>query len=166
MRNEAKGKFRLFGWINPVDVLIVIGIVALVWGAMIFSAPQQVSGAGDVTARYTVELKQKEAGFHTRIEKGATVYDSQKGYEIGTIIDVYAEVYREEVGDEQAEVIRRAAVEGLEYVYLVIEAPVQVSDHATSVGQYDLVVGKEVFVKSKTFAGLGFITDIEWKGTN
>lgn len=161
MRN-SKGKFRLFGWINPVDVLILVGVVALVWGAAVFSAPQKVSAkTGDAILRYTVELGEKEEGFHQKIETGAKLYDSVKGYEIGTIVEVYAMPYLEDAGDEASNIIRRVPVDGLEFVYVVVESPVQPADNAMYIGQYDVMVNKEVFVKSKKFAGKGYITAME-----
>ena len=162
MKN-SKGKFRLFGFINPVDVVIAAGAVIFIsWAVLVFSAPQTVTAKpGDVIIRYTVELTEKEAGFHKKINAGAALYDSVKGYAIGTITEVYALPYREDAPDEENGIFRRAPVDGLEFVYIVAEASAQITDAAVTVGQYDIFVNKEVFVKSKTFAGPGYIIAVE-----
>jgi hypothetical protein len=133
----------------------------LVWFASVFSAPRQVAArSGDPLVRYTIELGEKEAGFHTNIEPGAVVLDSLKGYDIGRVVQAYALPYREDAPDEEAGIFRRAVVEGLEFTYIEVEAVAQVSDYATSIGQYDIAVNKEVYVRSKRFAGKGYITAI------
>jgi hypothetical protein len=155
-------KYRLFGVINPFDVLIVIGVIALVWFASVFSAPKQAAARpGDTPVRYTIELSEKEAGFHEKIRPGAAVFDSLRGYDIGRVIRAYALPYREDAADEEAGVFRRAVVEGMEFTYIEVEAYAQISDAAIGIGQYDIAVNKEVFVRSKHFAGQGYITAID-----
>ncbi len=154
-------KYRLFGVFNPFDVLITAAVAALVIAGSVFSAPQQASAsANSPTARYTVELAEREEGFYKKIPVGAKVSDIEKGYEIGTIVDVYALPYKEDAPDEANNIFRRAVVEGFEFTYIVVEAPITRDDYATYVGQYDIAVNKEVFVESKTFAGRGYITEI------
>ncbi len=68
----------------------------------------------------------------------------EKGYEIGTIVDVYALPYKEDAPDEANNIFRRAVVEGFEFTYIVVEAPITRDDYATYVGQYDIAVNKAV----------------------
>ena len=152
---------RIIGPINIIDLLLVALIALLVYAAMQFSAPESVSAKpGDVTIQYTIELKEKPEGFHSKIETGVTLYDNVKGYAAGRIVDAYAVPYREPAFDEESGIIRSAPVDGLETVYIVVEASAQISETLTSIGLYDIAVGKEVFVKTKRFAGKGFITGI------
>ena len=162
MKKLRDNRYRLFGFLNPMDVLLAAGIIALVYAAASFAAPKRVSARPeDPVVRYTVELNKKEAGFHEKVVIGATLYDTEKGYEIGVVTDVYATPYLEDAGDAENGVIRRTPVEGMEFTYIVVESPAQVSEYATLIGQYDIMVNKVVFVKSKTFAGTGYITAIE-----
>ncbi len=165
MKNLTKGdsmkKYRLFGIINPLDVLILISVIALVVAGFFFAAPREASAsAGSPTVRYTIELAEREEGFYKEITPGATVSDIEKGYVIGTIIEAYGLPYMEDAPDEDDEIFRRAVVDGLEFTYIVVEAPVTVSDYSTNIGEYSIAVNKEVFVKSKAFAGRGYITEI------
>ena len=94
---------------------------------------------------------------------GAIVYDSLKVLEIGTVVDAYAMPYFREVPDEVNEKYVRSYVEGLEFTYVVLEAAAQVSEYNTAIGRYDIAVNNEVYVKSKFFAGSGFITRIDYQ---
>lgn len=160
---NKKNKYRLFGIISPVDVIIVAGAAAFVlWAMLIFSAPTSASTReSDVKITYTIELSKREAGFHSRVRTGTIVYDTLRGYAIGTVVDVYALPFREDAPDEENNIFRRTPVGGYEFTYVVVEAHAQVSDQATAVGQYEILVNKEVFVTSKTFAGQGYITSLE-----
>jgi hypothetical protein len=160
MKNPIK-KYRLFGVFNPIDVLIMLLVVALVIAGSVFAAPKQAEASpGGLTATYTIELAERQEGFWQRVETGAAVFDIEKGYNIGTITDVYAQPYKEDAPDEANNIFRRAVVPGLEFTYIVVEAPVTQSDYETLVGQYNLAVNKEVFVRSKDFAGQGFISEL------
>ncbi|MDR1664196.1 MAG: DUF4330 domain-containing protein [Clostridiales bacterium] len=161
--DDHKKKYRLFGLISPVDVLIVGCVAAFaLWAALVFSAPRTVSAKeGGVLLRFTVEVKEKPEGFFEGIGTGATLYDTLKGYAIGEIVEVYASPYLEDAPDEAGNRWRRTAVDGLEFTYIVAEAYAQVTDAAISVGQYEIAVNKEVFVNSKDFAGNGYITEIK-----
>ena len=161
-------KYRLFGFINPVDVIIIAGAaVFLVWAVTVFSAPKTASArTDDVMIRYVVELKEKEAGFSEKANAyiGAVLYDSTRGYAIGNVTGAYALPYLEDAPDIEAGVIRRAEVEGLDFTYIIVETPAQITEYATTVGQYEILVNKEVFVRSRAFAGQGYIISIEVMG--
>jgi hypothetical protein len=147
--------------VNPVDIVIVLGVAALVWGVAVFSAPSQViAKPGDPLAIYTVELDPKEIGFYKEIAPGATLYDSSRTLVIGTVVETYTVPYYENVPDAAQGVFKLAPVEGMEALRVVVEAPVQVSDYAIYAGQYDLRVGKVVSVRSRGFAGMGTITSV------
>jgi hypothetical protein len=156
-----KKRYRLFGVINPIDVLITALVVVLVVAGSVFAAPRQArASANGKTATYTIELAEREEGFHKRVETGAAVFDIEKGYELGKITNVYALPYKEDAPDEANSIFRRAVVPGLEFTYIVIESPVEQTQSATLIGQYNIAVNKEVFVRSKDFAGQGFITEL------
>lgn len=158
-------KYRLFGKIAVADILLFVLFVLFVLLALRFSAPQSVSAKpGDTKIRYTVELNKKPPGFEDKIQIGTPLFDTEKGYQIGQIIDVRTETYVEDANDFIRDVITRAPVEGLNYVYVVAEANAQITDGTTLIGQYDMMVGKEVFVRSKDFASSGFVIKIERLG--
>ena len=155
-------KYRLFGIINPIDVLLVAAVVLLVWGATILARPQTVTADGARLIRYTFELGTRPAGFYQRIEVGAPAYCSSQNWWVGTVVEVYALPFLTDAPDEAAGIIRRVPVEGLEFTYIVIEAWANVSDSATSIGDFWVAVNRQVPIRSRDFAGVGFITHMEF----
>ena len=165
--------FKLFGFINILDILWVVMLVALVFGAVQFSIPREVSArTGDVTLRYTIELGERQGddgqrrlsleGFHENVQIGETLFDGLAGQEIGRIVDVYTLPFHVDAFEAASGTFRRAGVEGLEYVYIVVEANAQVNEYETLIGHFSVGVGRVAFVRSKYFAGEGFITAVEF----
>jgi len=155
-------KYRLFGIINPVDVLLVALVVVLVWGAYLLAQPQTVVAEGGRLIRYTFELGERPEGFHEGIEVGLPAYCGTMGWRIGTVVEVYALPFLADAPDESAGVIRRVPVEGLEFTYIVIEAWAEISDYATSIGNFWVAVNRQVGIRGRDFGGIGFITNLEW----
>ena len=155
-------KYRLFGIINPIDVLLVMMVLVVIWGAYLLAQPQTVVAEGGRLIRYTFELSERPAGFHETIEVGAYAYCGGNGWRIGTVVDVFARPFLVDAPDERAGIIRRAEVEGLEFTYIVIEAWASQTDAATSIGDFWIAINRSVPLRSRDFAGFGHITNIEW----
>jgi len=155
-------KYRLFGVINPIDVLLVALVVLLVWGAYMLAQPQTVIAEGGRQIRYTFELGERPAGFNEGIEIGSPAFCGVNGWRIGTVVEVYSLPFLADAPDEDAGIIRRVEVEGLEFTYIVIEAWAEVSDYATSVGNFWVAVNRQVGIRSRNFGGIGFITAMEF----
>ena len=160
---------RILGITADIIWLVLIG--ALIFGAVQFSIPREVSAnVGDATIRFTIELGERwdgnarrviRSGFHENIQVGEPIFNSLNGVRIGTIVDVYALPYQVEAFDEANNIIRRAEVDGLEYVYIVVEARARISDYETLIGSFSVSVGREAYVRSKHFAGAGYIIAME-----
>ena len=155
-------KYRLFGFINPVDVLLVLLIAGIVWGLSLLSAPQDaIAGTGVTIVRYTIEFAERPEGFYQGISPGTVVLDSVRGFNIGTVVYAYGLPFLQDVPDETYGIIRRTPVAGLEFTYVVVEALAEIDEYATRIGQYIIGVNREVFIRSRDFAGRGFITSLE-----
>lgn len=156
------------------NIFWLLFLVALVYGAVQFSVPREVNAqTGDTVIRYTVEFGERfegnvrrviRAGFHENIVVGEAVFDSQRGLHMGTVVEVYALPFEVEAADKDAGLIRRARVEGLETVRIVVEARAHISDYETLVGLVPVSVGREAFVRSKYFAGAGYVIAVERVG--
>ena len=155
-------KYRLFGVINPIDVLLVTAVLMLLWGAYSLAQPQTVVAEGGQLIRYTFELRERPVGFYQTIEPGAPVYCGAMGWRIGTVVYTYSLPFVEDVPDERAGIFRRAPVKGMEFTYIVIEAWATISDHATNIGEYWVAANRQTPIRSRDFGGMGFITNIDW----
>jgi len=162
---------RLFGPIHVADLFWLALLIALVFGGVRFSIPREVNAqTGAATIRYTIELGERwdgnarrviQAGFHENIHIGEPIFDSLRGIRIGTIVDVYTRPFRVEAFDESNNIIRRPEVDGLEFVYIAVEAQANISDYEILVGLFPVSVGREAYVRSKYFAGAGYIIAME-----
>jgi len=156
-------KYRLFGIINPIDVLLVTLLILLIWGAYLLAQPQTVAADGSRLVRFTFELTERPEGFHEGIEIGLPAYCGINGWRVGTIVDVYARPHMHDAPDENAGIFRRVEVEGLEATYIVIEAWAEISDYSTSIGNFWVAVNRQVGIRSRDFGGMGFITHLVWE---
>ncbi|MCL2217635.1 MAG: DUF4330 domain-containing protein [Defluviitaleaceae bacterium] len=154
-------KYRLFGIINPIDVLLVAGIVALVWGLHIFSMPQQAAAEGGQIIHFTIEFPNRPEGFHKGIEPGPVVLDGVRGLHIGYVVRAFAEPAMEDAPDEDNAIFRRVPVEGRESTHVVIEARANITTYATEIGQFHVRVNMPIFPRSRDFAGSGIVSRIE-----
>ena len=155
-------KFRLFGKVSVMDILIVAAVVAIAYAGVRFSAPVSVEAtASDTTIIYTVELTNKRSEFIDNVRVGETLFDSVRGFEIGRIISVDSRPFYADAPDFENNVIRRGEVDGFSFIHIEVEAQAQISDRATSVGNFDVMVGMEVFVRTRDFASTGFVIRLE-----
>jgi hypothetical protein len=95
------------------------------------------------------------------IEVGTTAYDSVKNYNIGTIIDAVVEPNQVIAPDLVNGTFVSNERNDMVDVTLKIEANANVSDRVISIGDYELKVGKEAFVRGKGYALSGYVISIE-----
>ena len=154
--------FRLFGVVSVIDIVIVIALIVFVLLALRFSAPQSAAAKpGDVPIRYTVEIQRRPPAFKDMIKVGDSVIDSQRGYQIGTIAGVSSKTYLEDSPDVAGNMIKTAQVDGLEAVYIEIDAKAQITDYTTLIGSFEVLVGKEIYIRTKSFAAGGYVVAIK-----
>jgi len=149
-------KFR----VNIFDGFLLVLLVAIVYGAYLFSMPQQAVAESGTHVQFTIELRERPTGFYQQIEPGSTVFESSHGVPIGTVVRAYGLPFMQDAQDNSAMVFRRSPVEGREFTYVVVETWVNVSDFETEVNQIRIGVNRELYVRSKHFAGRTFITNL------
>jgi len=147
--------------INVFDVLLVIACGVLVYGAYLFSAPQQTLAQDGRLIRFTVELREHPTGFYQQIVEGPIVFNSVNDTALGRVVYAYGSPFLQDVQDEANNIIRRTPVEGREFTYIVIETFANISDFEIEVNQNRIVVNRDIYVRSRDFAGRGFITHLE-----
>ena len=155
-------KYRLFGVINPFDVIIVVAVVALVYGLSLFAPPQHVLADRGVLIQYEIELHDMPAGFYRQVETGTTVVDGMRGFGVGTVVRAFSSPHLMDAPDENYNIIRRAPVEGREITHVVIEAWANVTDYTIEIGHFHLRTGMQVGVRNFSFAGEVFVGAIEF----
>lgn len=155
-------KYRLFGKVNIFDIILVAVVIAIVYGAYVFAMPGQVAADNSRLVRFTVEFGEQREGFHAQIEPGALVIDSRLDVAIGHVVSAYSLPFLRDVQDEYSNIWRRTPVEGLEFTYVVIETNANVTDSLIEVNGFRIMVNTHAGIRSRDFAGYGFIVRIEF----
>ena len=163
---DVMRRFKIFGIVNIFDVFLVVVCIAIVYAAYLFSMPQQAIAESGTRIRFTVELNDfmrgHDAGFYRQIEAGPVVFESGRGVPIGYVVYAYSLPFMQEVADEANNIFRRVLVEEREFTYIVIESWANVTDLETEVNQIRIAVNQDIYVRSRDFAGRGFITHLEF----
>ena len=161
----ADKRFRLFGKIGVFDILIILVIIIGVIFALRFSVNTN-AGAASSTQKisYTVLISKKKPGLDKDIVIGQKVFDSLKGSEIGVITGYNVKPYKSTQVNGITGNLVRSEVQGMDDIEVTISADAKVSQSGVTIGDYDVNVGKEMFIKSKSFASNGFCIGLDLEG--
>ena len=154
-------KYRLYGIINPFDVLIVAVAAALIFGLSLFAPPQHVLADRGVLIQYEIEIFNMPAGFYREVKSGTMVVDGVRGFGVGNVVRAFPSPFLMDAPDENYNIIRRVSVEGRETTHVVIESWANVTDYAIEIGPFHLRTGMEIPVRNFSFAGEVFVGTIE-----
>lgn len=148
--------------INILDIIVaLIVIIACVLGYSFMSNQETVVTPDTTKVVYTVKATSCLPVIKEYLEEGLPVYDSLKNYHIGEILEYKVEPNEVIVPDLENGTMKLNIVEEKVDVTLTIQANADVSEKLITVGDYDIKVGKEAFVRGKGFAMSGYIVSIE-----
>ena len=155
---------KLFNKINVIDILLLVGIliVGIIVYKVVFESETTVGlGARYVTTTCNLRLDGMPEGSSKYLEIGANVYDNETNVYIGKLVDVSSGDYLTIHTNHETETFVESKMPNQETVYLTIEVSVsdQGADLVTS-NNYYIKVGKAISIRSKQFAGGGYITGI------
>lgn len=156
---------KLFGKINLMDLLIILAllIVGLVAYKVVFKSETAVTiGAKYFTTTCTIKLEELPVGASTYLEAGADVYDNETNVYIGKLVSATSGDYVKIIANKETNEFVETKVPNKETVYVTVE--VNVSDQGADLitaNNYYVKVGKYVNIRSKNFAGGGYVTLIE-----
>ncbi|MBR2742655.1 MAG: DUF4330 domain-containing protein [Clostridia bacterium] len=158
-------QYRLFGKIGVLDIIIVVLVILGFYAAFSYAVNLDVSAAGGQRPiEYGVYLTKKDASFEDKIEIGMNVYDSLKGAKIGTIVAYEKEPYSTIQPNIITGEMVKSDVEGYYNYIVVIGASADISEATTAVGNYEVAVGKEMYLRTKTFASGGYCVTLNYGG--
>lgn len=154
---DKKGK--LFGFINIIDLLVLLVVLAI----LVFGAKRIGSGKVSQTATkeafVTYEISEIRQLSVDQIKVGDPIYHYDKGTYIGVIEEVNVEPYRDVIDYNgrwvEADVPRKfvAAVK--------VKANIEETDQYYVAGGEQTRVGIQYRLKNKNFAAFGTVTNVE-----
>ncbi|MBQ8299677.1 MAG: DUF4330 family protein [Clostridia bacterium] len=148
--------------INILDVIIIlIAIVAGVVGYSLMNNGEVVETPNTSKVVYSIKATSCLPEVEKYLEEGSTVYDSLKNYNIGTILEYEIEPNEVLVPDLTTGTVKPNIREDRIDIMLTIEANATQSDRLISIGDYEIKVGQEAYVRGKGYAFSGYIVSIE-----
>ena len=156
---------KLFGKINLIDILIavVILVVGLFAYKTIFRSEATVNiGAKYFTTTCVIKLDGLPSGASKYLEVGSDVYDNETNVYIGKLVEFRAEEYKVVSENNEAGEYVEAVIPNSESVFVKLE--VNVSDQGSDLitaNNYFIKVGKRINLRSKNFAGGGYLINID-----
>jgi len=154
-------KGKLFGIVNPIDVVAVLGVIAaaavLVW----FFIGGNIRADFDRYIYYTVEVRfsDEELAHMENISIGDELRDTIFGVEIGTVVDVQHEPQTEWVLDRINQ--RLVEVEMPGYVRLLVTIRSLGRDNGRALEimspGYEMRLGREVHFRGRGYQAYGFV---------
>ena len=148
--------------INILDIIIIL--VILVAGIISYSLMNNgniVETANTTKVVYNIKATSCLPEVEKYLEVGSTVYDSLKNYKIGNILEYKVEPNEVLVPDLHSGTVKKNVREDRIDIMLTIEANATESEKLISVGDYELKVGQEAYVRGKGYAFSGYIVSIE-----
>lgn len=140
-----------------LDILIILAVLVVIAGGIWWATGRgnnAQSGGSEVT--FSVELKQVPADFTEGIQAGDKVYDSQKGGYMGEVVSAEITPFTILAYSQNDRTYHDTTVEGVYNAVITVKGNAEVTDRSVTMGGVSIAVGKELFLKSKSFAGSGF----------
>ncbi len=148
--------------INILDIIIILVIlVAGIIGYSLMNNGNIVETANTTKVVYNIKASSCLPEVEKYLEVGSTVYDSLKNYKIGNILEYKVEPNEVLVPDLHSGTVKKNVREDRIDIMLTIEANATESEKLISVGDYELKVGQEAYVRGKGYAFSGYIVSIE-----
>jgi len=159
-------QYRLFGKVGVLDIIIVVLIIAFLVSIFSYAANMDVSAAagGQQDIEFGVYLSNKDADFEDNLVIGMNIYDSLKGGKIGTLASYEKEPYFTLQPNRTTGEIVKSEVDGRYNYIVVVSSSAEITENTVAVGNYEVAVGKEMFIKSKNFASPGFCITLDIGG--
>lgn len=151
--------------LNVLDIIIIaVVFVACIFGyAYINKEEDVVAPKGTTKIVYQVRTSDTFPDTFDMIEEGTTLYDSLKNYNIGKVTKKeILPVEKHDVDMRSGKFVKsNLPMEETIDILLTVEADAYMTEQNIMVGDYEVKVGNQAFVKGKGYAGIGYIVSIE-----
>lgn len=157
--NKEKTSFRF----NAFDMIVIILILIVCVAAVSFLGGTNNQALADEhkTVYFTVEINDiVNEEYADKIEIGAAVKESTKGYYLGVVEKVDVRPTRRTATDFEKGAYKRVDVPDTYSVYVTLKCNGTETDSDISAEGQSIKVGKEMAIKGKGFAGLGYVTEL------
>lgn len=148
--------------VNVLDIFIILLVlIVCVFGYSYVKKDNAIITPNTEKIIYTIKTTNSSMNAYNLIQENTVIYDGAKNYNIGKIVKKEYEptiVYG--VDEKNKEVVVTEKAKEID-ILITIEADAIMTDRSIFVGDYEIKIGKEAYVKGKGYAGAGYIVSIE-----
>ena len=162
-------KGKLFGLVNPIDIVAVFGVIAVVVALVWFlGGGEEIIGRNfDRYVYYTVEvrLSDEELAHIDNIQEGHQLRDTIIGVEIGTVVDVAIEPHMEWLFDSVNQRMVEYEMPGMVRILVTIRANGFYNGRALEIiaPNYEIRIGREVHFRGRGYQAYGFVISVHYE---
>lgn len=139
-----------------LDVLIILVVLLVLAGGIWWATGRGADSRGGTEVTFSVELQRVPQDFTAGVQAGDKVYDSQKGGYLGEVVSAEITPYTILTYSQNDHSYHDFTAEGLYNAVITVKGAATITDRTVSIGDVTVAVGKEMYLKSKGFAGSGF----------
>jgi len=170
--NKPQGKRKPRAFLNPVDILALLALLAVVAGVLWkVGIEPAVSSAKEkaVSVRYTVRVrnvhKRMESEIRYQVSRDNQLFTDNGYIDDAYLVSIETEPYTQPVTTDEGETVMAVDPARIDFLY-TIEAQATREDDIFKVGPQILKIGLNHYVKTRRVEYLGSIESIEFIEAN
>jgi len=143
---------------NIIDVLIILGVIAGIAGAVWFFT--NATDTEDGYVEFVVELRQAMPHFMEQIDVGGEIRDSIRNYLLGRVVDMRYQPAVTMTFDNETGTFSNTIVPDRYDVYITIRGRGSWNDSQILTEGQPVRVGMDKFLRGRGFAAIGVVVEV------
>ncbi|MBP3918280.1 MAG: DUF4330 domain-containing protein [Clostridia bacterium] len=156
MNEQIKKAPRL----NFFDILLIIFAVVIIGVGTGFILLKSGRTSNETQIEYTVLVKELPKEIVIKATPGESVVDTIKLGTIGQVVSYQIVPATYDEFNQETHALVHGTYDDMVSVYFTFTATAKQSDNAYTVGNMRVAVGAQVFFRTPSFIGYGFVTDV------
>ncbi len=155
---------KLFGKVSIFDVIIIlIGITVVIFAYRYLYASNTGKASNNyINTKFKVKLDNLPIGTSEHITIGDQIYDNETNVYVGKVIEFEVKEYKKIIENYDENKYVESTVPNRETIILTLETSVQdAQTDLITANNYYIKVGKELYVRGSSYAGGGYIIQID-----
>lgn len=155
---------KLFGKVSIFDIIILlVGLVVLIFAYSYLYSSNSISvGNTYFTTKFQIRLDNLPVGTNSYIKENDLIYDNETNVFVGKVVDFESREYKKIIEDYENNKYIESVVPDRETVILTLENSVyDAQSDLITANNYYIKVGKELHLRGPSYAGGGYIIQIE-----
>lgn len=155
-------KGRIFGFLNIIDLIIILLLLGAIWGIFTKTAVLKRLGKNYTVSRVQIVVLVENVRQYTVdvVKPGDVIKELRSGEQVGVVKEVKVEDYKEKAPDAQG-VWHLSPVPDKKNIYLTLEGNLKAYNKEFRAGQTDVKVGTKINLKSTLYNFESFVLKVQ-----